>query len=274
MCVSYWGWQQSGIRGQKVRELADELGVPVHMVNPSTSFFDNATILKASRIAIIWNGFHATTMQARAACRTLHIPYLMMELGILPQRESFLVDPSGFNCESSLHGPLEWVTGFDMMRLYQERDRLCAKYPIDPQGHVLAVCQVENDTAMLYNHPQRNIGDFVRDLAIMYPQQEVVIRPHPKVKKEIKPRNPLHRVESEGDIFEAASKASIVVGVTSTCLIEAAVLGVPVLALGNHPFRTHGRHDHDRLAAAFLSRRLGHDERLLPLVERLGLISC
>jgi hypothetical protein len=61
-----------------------------------------------------------------------------------------------------------------------------------------------------------------------------------------------------------------VVGITSTCLLEAAVLGVPVEAWGDHPLKTHPPHMHDRVAAGALALSVPRGGDIKPILDRFG----
>src|SRR5262249_6827496 len=158
-------------------------------------------------------------------CRRRGIPVCYLEWGILPQSTTFLVDPFGFCSDSILAKDLSWVTDEDMKRLRRVRKQLQAEYPRKKSNDVLAVLQIENDTQILYFSPYRNMEEFIADVEAMYPTGRIIARPHPRSTAKRSFRRAA--VKSKGDFLEAASKAGVVVGITSTCLYEAAILGVP-----------------------------------------------
>lgn len=104
----------------------------------------------------------------------------------------------------------------------------------------------------------------------MYPTGRIVARLHPN--SSAKRWFPRAKVGGAGDFLEAASKAGVVVGITSTCLYEAAILGVPVVALGDHPLRLQPKHLHDRVLAGVLALRIDRQTGDLgPALDRFGI---
>lgn len=266
-CVGY-----TGAHEKPAQIFADAHGLGYQFVGIRSEWWTDANAVKNAAFVFVWNGLQYHAPLAVELCRRQGIPFVVYEQGFLPQDGTFMFDPAGFNARSSLNGSLSWVTDDHLDDLADERERLQQAYPLNPQGHVLAVLQIHNDTQVLYNTPYTTMDDFIEDLAALYPSQSVVIRPHPKSNAHRIERGRHQRIVAGGDFLAAAAEASVVVGLTSTCLIEAAILGVPVVALGDHPMRLRARRDHDRLAAAFLARRLCRTCREVPdLVASMGL---
>jgi hypothetical protein len=189
---------------------------------------------------------------------------------MLSQASTFFVDPCGFCGDSILAKDVFWVTESDLERLQRVREDLQSRYPIRRGKHVLAILQIENDTQVLYFSPYRNMEEFVADVEAMYPSGRIIARPHPR--STAKRSFARAKVRSSGDFLEAASQAGVVVGITSTCLYEAAILGVPVLALGDHPLRLQPKSLHERVLAGALALRVQRENGDLGLVlERFGI---
>src|SRR6185369_11159350 len=128
----------------------------------------------------------------------------------------------------------------------------------------------ENDTQILYFSPYRNMEEFIADVETMYPTGKLIARPHPRSTAKRAFRRT--KVDKEGEFLEAASKAGVVVGITSTCLYEAAILGVPVVALGDHPLRLQPKHLHERVLAGVLALRIDREKGDLgPILYRFGI---
>ncbi len=265
--VSYIGWSGSK---DFAENYADYYGMDLVECNMKGDFYRDVNKIKDSRFCIIWNGYQFNSRLAVDVCRRLSIPYLCFEFGMLPQDDTFFVDSAGFNRESSLNGPLHWVRDDEFHALHTTRAGLQTTYPLNPGTSVLAPMQVHNDTQVVFNTPYRNMPAFVRELDTIYPDQHVRIRKHPKSPQEFHiPQR--FTMDEEPCYLKSAAESAVVVGLTSTCLIEAAVLGVPVLALGDCPFRYHQRSDHDRLAAAYLARNISREDNPAPLAEKMGL---
>jgi len=252
-----------------VHRYARERGYLYRWEGLKNDLFKTATVIKHASMAVIWNGLQHGTPLATRICRRRGIPVCYLEWGILPQSTSFLVDPSGFCADSILARDLSWINDADMDRLAETRAALQAKYPLQKGKHVLAVLQIENDTQILYFSHYRNMEEFIADVEAMYPTGRIVARPHPR--SSAKRWFQRAKVRRRGDFLEAASKAGVVVGITSTCLYEAGILGVPVVALGDHPLRLQPKHLHDRVLAGVLAMRVDRETGDLGTVlDRFG----
>ena len=237
-----------------VQRYAEARGYLYRWEGLKNNLFRSASVIKHASMAVIWNGLQAGTPLATRLCLRRGIPVCYIEWGILPQTTTFLVDPRGFCADSILARDVSWVSDADMERLYQVRSELQQRYPLKPGKHVLAILQIENETQILYFSPYRNMEEFIADVEAMYPTGRIIARPHPRSKA--KRTFARAKVKGGGDFLEAASKAGVVVGITSTCLYEAAILGVPVVALGDHPLRLQPKHLHERVLAGALALRI------------------
>lgn len=253
-----------------IRRYAEQRGYEYKWEGLKNDMFQAADIIKYASLAVIWNGFQFGTPLTTRLCRRRGIPVCYVEWGLLPQAETFSIDPSGFCGDSILARDVSWVTEADMERLQQTRAELQQRYPLQPGEHVLAVLQIENDSQILYFSPYRNMEEFVADVEAMYPTGKIIARPHPK--STAKRKFVRAAVEGGGEFLAAASKAAMVVGVTSTCLYEAAILGVPVAALGDHPLRLQPKHLHERVLAGALALRVERaNGDLGAILDRFGI---
>ena len=261
-------------RPQVAKPIFHQLGRAVggyQWVDIRGELFQDADQIKEADLLLIWNGWQSNARQAVEIARRHGIPYAVFENGLFGQSDYYLWDTRGFNGDSSLMDPVHWVGDDELAQLRETRRRLQERHPLRPGGHVLVPLQIHNDTQILYHTPYATMEDFQDDLAAMYPDQEVIIRPHPKSSARRQPRGPHQRIDSSGSFLDAASRASVVVGLTSSCLWEAAVLGVPTVALGDHPLRQHPRRAHDRVLAAAMSRNLPQTMPLVEVMSRLGI---
>jgi len=237
-----------------VRRYAEERGCTYRWVSLKSDLFDTASVIKRSSMAVIWNGLQYGGPLVSRMCRRRGIPVCYFEWGFLPQSATFSIDPGGFCGDSILAADISWVTDADMQRLYQVRSQLQGQYPLKGGNHVLVPLQIENDTQILYFSPYRSMEEFVADVEAMYPSEAIIARPHPRsTAQRVFARA---QVSDSGSFLEAAASAGVVVGLTSTCLWEAAILGVPVVALGDHPLRLQPRDLHDRVLAGALALRI------------------
>jgi hypothetical protein len=253
-----------------IRRYAEARGYAYRWEGLKNDMFKTASVIKHASMAVIWNGLQHGTPLATRLCRRRGIPVCYLEWGILPQDSTFLVDPCGFCADSILSKDLSWVTTKDLERLKRVRAELQERYPLKKGKDVLAVLQIENDTQILYFSPYRNMEEFICDVEAMYPTGRIIARPHPR--SSAKRSFGRTKVKGGGNFLEAASKAGVIVGITSTCLYEAAILGVPVVALGDHPLRLQPKHLHERVLAGVLALRIDRKTGDLgPILERFGI---
>lgn len=214
--------------------------------------FRSANKIKYASFAVIWNGYQHTALSVSRICELRGIPKCYIEWGMLSQADNFFVDPLGFCGQSILCKDLSWVTKSDIDVLYQKREELQKKYTIEDQGYILVPLQIENDTQVLHNSHYNNMEELVRYIEHMYPNNRIIVKKHPKSGAN---RN-FARAEIYGgddDFLSVASKASLVVGISSTTLYESAILGVPVIALGEHPIRINKKDKLDLILAGALA---------------------
>lgn len=254
-------------------EYAKRYGLRYECIPRGTSMFTAANKIKTAAFVIIWNGMQFESPLCAALCERRGIPHCFVEQGLLPQKESFSVDLTGFCGRSFLNRPLGWVNDQDRARLASERATLQAQHPISDEGFVLVPLQVENDSQVLYYSPFPYMQDAIETIERMYPGVPIVFRPHPKrsasAPKLLSGRS---RVEYGGTFMEWACRASAVVGLNSTCLMEAVVLGKPVNALADCPLRYHHPARHDEVAAASLAMRVQRDQPdLASVLERFNI---
>lgn len=207
--------------------------------------------LHGAAFVLIWNGMHDKTPLAHAYCQEQGVPHAFFEYGMLPQADTFFVDPDGFCGRSRLCKDLGWVTRDDMERLYRRRECLRVKHPESDTGDILVPMQIFMDTQVVYNTHYRKMEDYIDHLHAIFPRERLLIRPHPKGGVDYSRMGV--RVDTHRPFLEACSKSHCVVGLTSTCLMEAAVYGKPVMAMGNCALRAHNPADHDRVAAGALA---------------------
>lgn len=253
-----------------VRRFAERHGCAYQWEGLKNDLFQTASVLKNAAMVVIWNGLQHGASLATRLCRRRGIPVCYVEWGLLPQADTFLIDPLGFCGDSILARDVSWVTEADLEHLRAVRSQLQQQYPLKRRDHVLAVLQIENDTQTLYFSPYRNMEEFVADVEAMHPAGEILARPHPKSTAQ---RNFARaRVAADGEFLEAAREAGVVVGITSTCLYEAAILGVPVVAVGDHPLRLQPKHLHERVLAGALALRVNRaDGDLGGVMDRFGI---
>lgn len=245
---------------------------------PNRSFRNFVQTSKYSNFVVIWNGKQCFGPLVTEMCEKKNIPKCYMEWGMLPQSEHFFIDPKGFCGSSILKNDLSWITNIDMDNMYKRRIELQNIYSIQNNGYILVPFQMENDSQVVFYSKYKNMYDFILDVINMFPNEKILIKLHPKSTKtyltlwqknintliKINPNISIANINS--NFMNLASKALFIVGITSTTLYEAGVLGKKVISLGDHPLNTQ-QDDIDKiLAGAFalnLNRQTGDLKSIL-----------
>lgn len=256
-----------------VSGFAADAGLTFSMVDwGSDSRFTARRLLPASIVAI-HNGLLHCTPQAKLFCEIHDIPHFFIENGMLPQSENAFVDPKGFCSSSVLCGNLDWISDDDMQNLALKRADLQQKYPLKNNGRVLVACQVNSDSSVLYHSRFTQMQQLVDRVISDFPGREIVVRTHPKGERHLHlpPEKATWQNPLGSDFLAEAARSDVVVAITSTCLFEAAVLGVKVKSYGNCAFTAHSDADHERVAAGALALNVplrGGD--VWPVLARFG----
>ena len=192
-------------------------------------------------------------------CQAHGTPFVIAENGLLPQKGFWHLDPQGIIGDSSLCGPLDWVT--DQMLAAADRyiERHFAarrwKYAGDG-GYILVPLQLEADTSIYLHSEHMTMQELVDGVRQMYPDSPIVVRPHP-VNSNVKIAGENVTVRSDRSTLELAQHAQHVVGLTSTVLYETAALRAPTTALGRCPLAIHtSAESRRRLLAACVARQI------------------
>jgi hypothetical protein len=264
------GWRTPEYNALIARH-AEELSLDYEWVGVNEDLFKTAGLIKNAAMAVIWNGMQHYSPLVSRLCSLREIPLVFYEWGLLPQKETFTVDPHGLTGNSILMTDLGWIEHRDVEEMLKVRQYLQAAAPLAPvKNRVLVIGQVESDSQILHHTAYNRMEDFVHDVEVAYPDKDIVVRPHPKSKAKITPSNSKTLVQREGDLLKVAASCELVVGLTSTALYEAGILGVPVKAMGCHPLAVH--EDHERVLAGIWALRVHRKTgRLSQVTQRFGI---
>lgn len=254
------------------RNLAASLGVSHRWISCRRTWKEVASQFKSARLVVIWNGLQKETCLCARFCRARGIPCLFVEHGFLEQSDSWWADPQGLCGDSVLNGDLSWVEKRDMEHLRRVRADLLLRFPRVPEpDQVLVPLQIPSDSQVQFFSSYNSMGEFAEEVLARCPGSRVVFRQHPRLRTDEKlPAGATVQI-ADCPFLECARRASRVFGITSTCLLEAAALGVPVQAFGDHPLRHHPAAIHDRVVAGALALRVPKaGGNLTSVIDRFG----
>jgi capsule polysaccharide export protein KpsC/LpsZ len=245
---------------------------------PNRSYIAFIKKAKYANFIFIWNGMQCYGPLITRFCKEKNIPKCYMEWGMLPQSKNFFIDPLGFCGDSILNKDLSWINSQDMDKLYSVRKSLQKEYTIKDSNYILVPLQLENDTQILYYSKYRNMIQFIEDVLNKYPQHKIVIKPHPKEDnteqylKLLSKYSNLLMADKTDSFMNLASKASFVVGITSTTLYEAGILGKKVISLGNHPISNNIENNIDKVLAGALVLNIDRETgNIRQILERFNI---
>jgi acetyltransferase-like isoleucine patch superfamily enzyme len=209
-------------------------------------FFDNAP---PPDLIVIFNGnFHfQRTFMAEVRKRGWMDRCLFMEVGWFTQRDSIQLNVRGVNARSDLVGcrpPPITDRQRSIYELWRARYLVSRVGALAPNANgtarrLLVPLQVDTDTAVQESSPFKSMRAFIAHLEDFIPEGwEVVIKAHPKATYDyhLTSRRSDFRFAASGSIYDFIREADLVVGLNSTVLIEAALVGLPVLSFGEGVF--------------------------------------
>lgn len=235
------------------------LGVTLVCRHPQAAISDEQ--LKAACSVIAWNGVTDHFIAIRQRLQQLAIALTYAECGFFPQHRHFYFDRSGVNHGSQLMtDPLDWVGPAELSALAARRQQLFSGLEVSDGGYCLVPLQIASDSNVQryssFTGGMQQYIDFVEAQPIDLPLR---FKPHPK---DLYARS--YRCQRgqlvEGDTLSLLAAASMVRGINSSVLLEAALLGKPVVADGQG-WLYHPCGDQQRLLAAMIARQFSVDER-------------
>jgi len=216
--------------------------------------FSVVTDIISSDIIFIWNGQDPGCDWIKSVCKAHNIKYLYAELGLLPQKNNWHIDPNGIIGKSSLCKELSWVDD-EMIRKYEQyKETYIRKNKLyyNPGEYILIPLQLEFDSAFYLYSGYARISDFIADMESKY--DKIIISPHP-VRKDIRLYPKKAKIIRDTPTIKLALKSKQVIGLTSTILYETSMLGIPTEAIGDCPMKYH-KDDQIRLLAAVYHRQI------------------
>ena len=255
-----------------VRRYADRHGYAMRVVPLTKYYFESFDQVKNADLIVCWSRWQWHAPQVARLARLRGIPIWFFEQGFLAQKRHFLVDPTGHCGTASLCDDLRWVTDRDRRGLEVVRRGLREFYNPKLGDYVLVPYQVHNDATVLFDSPYNNMGELMREVRSRYPRVKIVGRPHPGGGNRTPPEGMTNVEVRKGpaDFLRDAAGAAAVVGCTSTCLIEAAVMGKPTVALGDCVLSAWDQARRDDALAGLLALNVPRDGDPTYALERTG----
>lgn len=208
-------------------------------------------IIKKSHHVFMWNGEEDCYLPIKTICKKHKVGFSILEVGYFPQAGNFIVDRKGINAHSELmDDDLTWVGCEHLNNLDNLRNKyLCGKRYLGDKTYVLVPLQIESDTNIQLHSPCKSMQEFILKTEKCFPDRQIIFKIHPKDQKINYKVDPKNRLVKNGNILDYASHASLVYGINSTSLLESALLGAPVKAVGYGFIQKHGNNLQQLLAA-------------------------
>jgi len=184
----------------------------------------------------IWNGNLPDDEMVRRVTQRHGVQCIWAELGWFPQKDTVYFDPEGTNARSSIRhinlGEREVDPRLEAFR----RSYGDGVYSFRREGgYIFAPLQIESDTNIKQYSPFRTMDTFVGHLSYIFPDDKIVARPRPGRPTQLS-SYPNVVVNNADDLFLQIAGAKFVVGINSTVLLEALLLGKSVAAYGEGLF--------------------------------------
>lgn len=237
----------------------DSQGLSIVAQHPLSSIDDS--LIQNAAFLLIWNGATQHFEKILQQAKRLNQEPTYIECGFFPQLKHFYFDRNGVNLDSQLmKDKLDWLNDHDLMQVKQYRQALFGNIPHDTDDdYIFIPLQIESDSNIqLHSRFQHGMQEYIDFIASQHPEQRLVFKPHPK-DTESDRYNTHHGIISHDDTLTLIAHSSLVRGINSSVLFEAALFGKLVLSDGesllNHPCG-----DHQRIIAAMLARQYQVDE--------------
>ena len=218
-------------------------------------------------LVLIYNGYRENIIEATRAAKDLQKKIIFSEVGYLPQKGWIAVDNVGLFCHSSLNDSIDWVTN-EHIKTFNEykNNSIYTKYLSGGESKYILCClQMEWDAQITTCTSLRNF-DVIKWCVENYPNEKIIIRIHPRELNKNKIKE-IKKISSELDqhisvvgcnqnipFLQHCLNSKFVVGLNSTSLIEAMMIGKDVIALADCPIKKHtsnNKKNTEKLLAAY-----------------------
>jgi hypothetical protein len=188
--------------------------------------------LDGCELAYVWNGAYNHIQRTvieplkQSGCKIVFV-----EIAWFPQGEFLYFDKSGTNGNCSLFDDdLSWLEDFDFRRLDVFSEMYRGGRSLESKGYIFAPLQLSSDTQITHWSPYKRMDDFIDHCREKFRGMEIIFRKHPKDRGSYARKG--IGSEGEGDLRDLICGAELVYGINSTVILEAALIGKPVAAIG------------------------------------------
>lgn len=214
-----------------LRDFFIKIGFDWVNVHPLDS--DLESIVDSSSSVIIWNGSKRSFSRLIEYCRLRSVPVTFCEAGFFPQEKHFYLDRGGVNYGSQLvNDDLHWIDSRHYEMLEQYRSSLFEGISVCDLGYVFVPLQLAHDSNIQrYSKFTQGMQEYIDYILKRYPPENIIFKVHPKdVFSNYDFGGANVSVESA---LELVAGASLVRGINSSVLYEAALLGKVVMCDGD-----------------------------------------
>lgn len=182
-------------------------------------------------LCVIWNGFQMGSLFVTELCKQFGVPYIIIEQGLFPQEDTYIVDASGICERSSSFDDKKSPSPELLERVrshYATRGLLRTHVPRCTKKYLI-VLQLSDDTTVYHTTRFRTMAEFVAYAYERFnaPDVEFVVCKHPKDPDvAFRPEKNM-RMATKSTIQESLD-ADLTIGISSTVLYEIAGTGCPV----------------------------------------------
>jgi len=197
----------------------------------------------------MWNGTEDAYLPLRRICEEKGIKYHICECAWFPQKKYWYFDNEGINASSSLmRDDLSWVGDAQFDKLKDIRDKHIGSRKWNyPGKYILVPLQLEWDTNIIQHSPFQKMQSFIDHVEERFKGERIIVKKHP-IDMHTYTTTTAEFIDS-GSFLDYAQDASLVYCLTTTCLYEAALMGVPVEVIGDGYLRAHAEEWQKTLAA-------------------------
>jgi len=194
-------------------------------------------MLPETDLVFMWNGGLGKEIQIAEMCRKQGTPIYFMELGWLPQTNTFYFDPKGVNYASTLtdweyEGLSKEDCEFTNAKLAYYHEHIARFTGIKEEDFVFVPFQVENDSQIKKYSPRIKKMQELIDYVIEYVPGKIIFKKHPKDDPGELKYPPRCKIYNCGTTHDFITQCKYVITINSTVGVEALSYNKPVITLG------------------------------------------